>query len=554
MSRAAETPAHPGVQAAHAEVTAAGAAAPEVDSATSAGAAALEVDFAPGLERLFSFMPEERSYEVREVRGKLPAWLRGTCYWNGPARFQRGELRYNHWLDGDGMVTALRFDGDGRVHLANRFVRSAKWTAEEAAGRALFRTFGTTFAGDRLLKGIALESPVNVSVVPFSGRLFALGEQGQPWELDPVTLATRGPSTFGGALNPVTPFAAHAKVDPASGELWNFGLSYARERPCLHLYRFSAAGALLARRRVRLERPVSMHDFCLAPRHAVFHVGPYHLDLPSLVTARRSLLEALRWEPEHGSELLIVPRDGRGAADPDPEVTAAGEDADSGVVRVPVGRGYCLHGIGAGEDESGRLVVDLLELERPVYDQYQTLPDLFKTVGPGRPVRLIVDLEQRRVVERQALDYDRAPDFPVAVPRYGARPLDDVWMLGISAAGRQGRKFFDQLVHGHWRRAPGQEWAAPAIWQAPAGQYLAGEPALAPDPARWHDAGAAAAPMAPPLPIGGALVCPLFDAVRGESRYLIFDALDVGSGPCAEVCLEAPLPAAFHAAFAPAPG
>ena len=55
---------------------------------------------------------------VREVSGRLPDWLRGTCYWNGPGRFRRGDLRYRHWLDGDGMVTALRFDGGGRVHFA----------------------------------------------------------------------------------------------------------------------------------------------------------------------------------------------------------------------------------------------------------------------------------------------------------------------------------------------------------------------------------------------------------------------------------------------------
>src|SRR5579862_7576785 len=501
--------------------------------AISGGAtAAVAEDLAPGFERLFSFVPEERSYAVREVRGTLPAWLRGTCYWNGPGRFRRGDQQYRHWLDGDGMVTALRFDGDGRVHFTNRFVRSAKWTAEEAAGRALFRTFGTTFPGDRLARGIALESPVNVSAVPFAGTLFACGEQGLPWELDPVTLETRGPFTFGGALNPVSPFAAHAKIDPANGELFNFGLSYAQERPTLHLYRFDAGGGLLARRRVPLAQPVSMHDFCLAPRHAVFHVGPYHLDLAAVVASGRSLLQALRWEPELGSELLIVPL----------------RQSEEAVVRVPMEPGYCLHGIGAGEDPSGRLVVDLIELARPVYDQYEEIPDLFRNVGPGRPVRLVVDLERRQVVERLALDYDRAPDFPAAVPRLGAAAAEDAWMLGMSAAGREGRKFFDELVHCDWRRGAG---AVPAVWRAPRGQYLAGEPALAPMP---EPPEASTAPAARPVaPRGGALVCPLFDAERGESRYLVFDALAIGKGPYAEVRLEAPLPTAFHAAFAPAP-
>jgi len=37
-----------------------------------------------------------------------------------------------------------------------------------------------------------LEPPVNVSVYPFAGSLLAFGEQTLPYELDPVTLETRG--------------------------------------------------------------------------------------------------------------------------------------------------------------------------------------------------------------------------------------------------------------------------------------------------------------------------------------------------------------------------
>jgi all-trans-8'-apo-beta-carotenal 15,15'-oxygenase len=498
------------------------------------------IDFAPGLERAFSSIPEERSYRVREVRGSLPAWLRGTCYWNGPARFERGGQRYGHWLDGDGMVAALRFDDDG-AHFTNRFVRSAKWVAEEEAGCALFRTFGTGFAGDRLApRGLALESPVNVSVIPFGAppgaapgtapggsgcaALLACGEQGLPWELDPVTLETRRPFTFSGALNPVSPFAAHVKIDPVSGELWNFGLSYSHHQPALHLYRFSPGGALLARRRVPLDLPVSMHDFLLAPRHAVFHVSPYRLDMEALA-AGSNLHKALRWEPaSRGSELIIVARGDLARHGADQQV----------VLRVPVGAGYCLHGIGAGEDAAGRLVLDWLELDRPVYDEYQDLPDLFRTIGPGRPVRLVVDPDRGELVERLTLDYELAPDFPVVAPRSDGRPYDDFWMLGVSAAGRAGRKFYDQLVHGDWRR-PG---AVPAVWQAPPGYYLAGEAALAPHP----DGGR-----------GGALICPLFDGTTGESGFLIFDAGDITAGPRAELRLEAPIPPAFHAAYAPAP-
>ena len=122
----------------------------------------------------------------------------------------------------------------------NRFVRSTKFTTEEEAGRPLFRAFGTAFEDDRLMHGVGLQSPVNVSVYPAFGTLLAFGEQGLPWELDPVTLETRGEYTFGGRLNPISPFSAHPNVDPDSGELFNFGISFSARRPCLQLYRFGA--------------------------------------------------------------------------------------------------------------------------------------------------------------------------------------------------------------------------------------------------------------------------------------------------------------------------
>lgn len=484
-------------------------------------AAAAETDFAPGIERALAAVPEERSYAVRRIEGSLPSFLRGTWYMNGPARFARGGQSYRHWLDGDGMVAAVAF-GDGEVRVTHRFVRSAKWREEEAAGRPLYRTFGTSFPGDRLVRGILVQSPVNVSVVPFAGRLLALGEQGLPWELDPETLATRGPWSFDGAINELSPFAAHAKVDPGTGELFNFGVSFSSERPVVQLYRFSSKGALLSRRRLPLPFPSSIHDFCLSRRRAVFYASPFLLDMAALAEGGKTLMEALCWEPERGSHLLLMDR-----------------ETGAPLADLAVGGRYSLHGINAFDDpdDGDRLVVDVLELERPVYDQYEPLPDLFRTVSEGRPVRFVVDLARGSLVERREIDYPLAPDFPVIDPHLHGRPYDDFWLLGIAATGRPGRKFFDQLAHLAWSRPDARD-----VWQAPPGSYLAGEPAFAADPER---------------PGAGAVICPLFDAEggggRGESRVLVFDALDVAAGPLAALVLETPIHLGFHSVFEPGP-
>ncbi len=183
-------------------------------------------DFAPGIEAAFPAQFAELDGNVECVAGQIPDFVRGTYYLNGPARFRIGDLPYRHWLDGDGMVSRMRIGADG-VHFKSRYVRSTKYVSEQDAGRALFRTFGTSFSGSRL-NAIhnGLENPVNVSVYPFADRLLAFGEQGLPWEMDPDTLETRGQFTFNGRLNDASPMAAHPKFDPETGEMFNFGIFY----------------------------------------------------------------------------------------------------------------------------------------------------------------------------------------------------------------------------------------------------------------------------------------------------------------------------------------
>ena len=204
-------------------------------------------DYAPLLERAFPSKLEESSYRVEQIQGNIPAFIRGTYYLNGPARFVHGSLRYRNWLDGDGMVCALHFEPAG-VHFTNRFVRSTKFRVEEEVGVPVFRGFGTAFAGNQLKHGIATESPVNVAVYPYGDTLLAFGEQSLPWELDLVTLETRGPYDFGASLNEISPFAAHPQIDVTTGELLNFGVSFSAIEPCLNLYRFGGPRSLLRRR------------------------------------------------------------------------------------------------------------------------------------------------------------------------------------------------------------------------------------------------------------------------------------------------------------------
>ena len=471
-----------------------------------------KTDFAPGLKKAFALRPSESAYFVNDIEGQIPGYISGSYYLNGPAAFSRGELNYRHWLDGDGMVCRLRFNKEG-VHFANRFVRTTKFNIEEEAGRPIFRTFGTTFPGDVLKRGIALESPGNVSIYPFHKTLLAFGEQALPWELNPDTLETVGPFNFG-ALTEITPFAAHPKFDPNTGEMFNFGTFFSGANSKLCLYCFDETGKLRRRANHAMEHPCSIHDFGLSPTYLVFYVSPYLLNVDAMVRENQSLMDSLQWQPELGSQLLIFSRTSC-------ELVAA----------VPIPGRYCLHLINCFE-EQGQLIVDVIELDRPVYDQYQPLPELFMDVSFGGPVRMTIELDKREIVSRDELTYRLAPDFPAINPALSTQPYSEFWMLGVSKTGNKGRKFFDELVHAHWSKTQPTD-----VYKARPGNYLGGEPIFVGNPESTE----------------GAVICQNFDAEREQSSFLIFNAHDIRSGPIATLRLKKAIHLGFHAAFNPSP-
>lgn len=481
-------------------------------------------DFAPGLETAFGAPPEEFDPVEVAVEGTLPELLRGSLHLVGPARFDCFGQRYRHWLDGDGMVVALHL-GQGPPRAAARYVRTEKWKEEEGAGRAIYRTFGTAFPGDRLGRGRALASPANVSVLPFAGRLLAFGEQGLPYDLDPADLATRGRFDFG-CLNEATPFAAHPAIDPRSGEMVNFGVSFAADRPLLHLFRFTADGALAARTRIELTHPYSVHDFSLSRRYAVFVLSPYLLDVATMLEHGATVAASLRWRPELGTRLALLDR-------------ATGELAAS----IPIGDGYCLHQVNAFDDAGG-LVVDFLELEEPVYPDYDGLPELFTRVRPAQVVRLRVDPAGGRIVDRRAVGAGLAADFPVHDAALSGLPSDVFWMLAIAETGHPGRKFFDRLQRFDWRAGGVVDQYVPGRLR-----YLAGEPVFVPGRpgGRACDTFDGSGPSESPT--AGFVLCPELDVERRETAFVVLDAFDLARGPLARLVLPSPVHLGFHAAF-----
>ena len=205
------------------------------------------------------------------ITGRWPTEIKGTFYRNGPARFELGGERYQHWFDGDGMLHAWSIDA-GQVRHAASFVRTQKYVEESAAGQFLYPAFATDIMR-RPVRNNDTVNTANTNAVPHAGKLYALWEAGSATEMDPASLATRGIRTWRDDLAAL-PFSAHPKITP-DGVLWNFGVVPGANK--LALWRIDADGSLGKFGMVQIPQLAMVHDFVVTARYMVFLVPPFDM-------------------------------------------------------------------------------------------------------------------------------------------------------------------------------------------------------------------------------------------------------------------------------------
>jgi len=258
---------------------------------------------APELAPLQGLRGQDLDARDLQIEGRLPDGLRGTYYRNGPGLMARGEERYRHWFDGDGLVQAWTFGGSaGQAQVAHkaRFVQTRKFKAEAEAGRFLLPAFGTAIPPRMAIQNADSLNVANTSVLLLNGRLHALWEGGSAYELDPQTLATRGPRVWSPELAGM-PFSAHPKVEP-DGTVWNFGTAGDR----MAVYQISAQGQVLRNEVFDSPVPVPMvHDFAVSQRFLVFLLPPIQLDMAAL-RGGQSMLDSMRWQAQDATRVLVV--------------------------------------------------------------------------------------------------------------------------------------------------------------------------------------------------------------------------------------------------------
>lgn len=236
------------------------------------------------------------------IEGEIPKDLHGTFYRNGPnPQFApRGD---HHWFGGDGMIHAFHIE-NGKVAYRNRWVRTKKWQLEHEAGRSLFSAMNPMDV-DPSVQGVVTDGVANTNIVWHGNKLLALEEAHAPFELDPVTLESKGAWTFDDALS--GPMTAHPKIDPVTGEMVFFGYSVdgmLSNKMSVHIC--DPAGKLVSSQFFDAPYAAMVHDFMVTQDYILFPIQPLTGSLDRAMQG----LPAFAWEPEKGNHIGVMPRRG----------------------------------------------------------------------------------------------------------------------------------------------------------------------------------------------------------------------------------------------------
>lgn len=304
-------------------------------------------------------------------------------------------------------------------------------------------------------------------------------------------------------------FSAHPHLAPGRRAIYNFGL---RIRPwgCfVDLYELPLAGKARRLSSTRFPGIVSLHDFIVTERHAIFFGAPLRLRWLDLIFKRKTIADSLAWRPELGCSILVVPL-----------------DAPHEPVRFEADPFMLFHF--ANAFERGReLVVDFVR-----YDDYagpdrvigELMAKKLSHDGGARLTRAVLDLE-KKTLKTQPL-WDRGCEFPVVARGALTRAHRKIYLVAHSPEPGSYSSYPTRIASIDAETGKAEELSlGPECYPS--------EAVFAPRPGGAE-------------PDDGWLLSVVCDANAKTSFLAVLDARDLGRGVLAKAWFDHALPMSFH--------
>lgn len=341
-------------------------------------------------------------------------------------------------------------------------------------------------------------SGANTNVLKQAGKILALDEIGQPYELN-REIQTIGIHNYENKLEGHS--IAHPLTDPFTNE--SFTMGYNALPPYFQFYKLDEQGKIKNYEPIDVPYGVMMHAFGLSENYVMFYHMPAVFDIKNIGTR-----EPFRWMPEKGARLGVMPRNGK--------------SADTKWFEIPLC--WVFHNMNMFE-EGDWLVTDVAKYERiPLLDLGTENPSPPFTIDPvGILVRWKLNLKTGELKE-ETID-----ENPVEFPN-----MDDRFFTKNQKHGYYVVMNNDEQKNGLWNTVVHYNFETKTK-----DSYFCGKDC--------YTGEAVFTPKKASSPEGeGYLMNVVYNMNENKSRLLIFDAMNVAAGPVATVHLPRRIEYDFH--------
>lgn len=427
------------------------------------------------------FAPVRFEAEVIDcvVTGTIPPELDGAFYRMHGDWLYAPKFRDEASLSADGYISMFRFRG-GTVDYRGRYVKTDRYQRQIAARKQLYGYYRAPHTDDPEVRDIDnphLRTAANTTPVVMGGKLYATKEEGLPYEINPNTLETVGPTDFGGTWVSQT-FTAHPKYDPFTGETIAFGYeSTGLASNDVHVAIFDKTGKVTWSLDFEVPYSSMLHDMALTENYLIIPGGGTVTSMERLEAGRPHWA----WDSKRPSYYAVIPRGGKagdvrifeGAERSIVHTANAWEEGDTLVMDAPIASGntwpwfedvdgapFTMNGFSLRRvrlDLRGNSMVvqeeelfdrDVTSFTR-IDERFNTRPNRYVWVqyaDPGRPFHAELPDDPRLrpvncygrfdVIDRTMTSWFAGPEHvlqePVFVPRAGSDAEGDGWIMGTA--------------------------------------------------------------------------------------------------------------------------
>ncbi|QWU99936.1 carotenoid oxygenase family protein [Francisella salimarina] len=265
------------------------------------------------LSSIFNSVEKEFSEHIlRPELSNLPDWFSGQIIRVGPAKFEYGNIKLNHWFDGLAMLYSFTNSNKG-ICFSNKYLQSEQYLSA-TKGRMRYDEFGTVLPYRfaklvsivKTIFGGKVEKPsCNVNILRVDDKLLATSEVTTMLEFNKNDLHTLKEFSFSDKMKGQFS-CAHPQLDPVTKEQFNFVVDISKK--CKYTI-YKIAKNTSERTKIYEfydNQFIYNHTLFLTESYVVLYLGPLRANPLDFLT--KPVSEVISHDPNAKCKLVLINR------------------------------------------------------------------------------------------------------------------------------------------------------------------------------------------------------------------------------------------------------